>query len=61
MDWITLTVEAAGIAILCVWVIVPIREFAAIARRMLPMAKSKLDRPQQSKAAPTPTLVETSP
>ena len=34
MDWITLTVEAAGLVILIVWTIVPIQEFRLIAKRL---------------------------
>ena len=34
MDWITLTVEAAGLVILIVWTIVPIQEFKLIFHRL---------------------------
>ncbi len=34
LDWMTLTIEAIGIAILCIWVIVPIGEFRSIFRRL---------------------------
>ena len=34
-DWMTWSVEGVGILILCVWVIVPIREFRVIFRRLL--------------------------
>lgn len=34
MDWITLLVEAVGIAIFVVWAIVPIGEFRVIHRRI---------------------------
>jgi len=33
-DWITWAVEAAGFLILCLWIIVPIREFRAIFNRV---------------------------
>ena len=60
MDWMTLTIEVVGIAILCIWVVLPIREFAAIARRILPNARPKVVpevSSERSKATPTP-LVE---
>jgi hypothetical protein len=60
MDWITLTVEITGIIILCVWVVIPLREFAAIARRILPKPKPQLPLPERSKTGPKP-LVETLP
>ena len=34
MDWITITIETAGIAVLVLWVIVPIQEFRLIFRRL---------------------------
>lgn len=34
MDWITLTIEAMGIAIFCLWVVLPIGEFRKIFRRL---------------------------
>jgi hypothetical protein len=34
MDWITWTVEAAGILIFCIWLVVPIREFRQIFLRL---------------------------
>ncbi len=34
LDWMTLTIEAIGIIILCIWVIVPIGEFRSIFRRL---------------------------
>jgi hypothetical protein len=33
VDWMTWSIEAAGIVIFCVWVVVPIREFREIIRR----------------------------
>ena len=33
-DWITLCVEAVGLVILLTWVVVPIREFKGIFRRL---------------------------
>lgn len=33
-DWITLTIEAMGIVILILWIIVPIGEFKSIYRRL---------------------------
>jgi hypothetical protein len=34
LDWVTLSIEALGIVILCIWVIVPIGEFRSIFRRL---------------------------
>jgi len=34
MDWITAIVEAAGVLIFCAWLIVPIREFRQIFKRV---------------------------
>ena len=34
MDWITGTIEAIGVVIFCIWLVVPIREFAEIYRRL---------------------------
>ncbi len=34
LDWMTLTLEAIGIVILCIWVIVPIGEFRSIFGRL---------------------------
>ncbi len=34
MDWITITVEAVGLIILLTWVVVPIREFRSIFKRL---------------------------
>ena len=34
IDWVTLCVEATGIAIFCIWVVVPIGEFRTIYRRI---------------------------
>jgi hypothetical protein len=34
LDWMTLTIEAIGLTILCIWVIVPIREFRSIFQRI---------------------------
>jgi hypothetical protein len=34
MDWITALVEGIGVVIFCVWVVVPVREFASIRRRL---------------------------
>jgi len=52
MDWIMLSVEGLGLLILCVWVVVPIREFAEIARRIVPKSTPRLVEP--SKNTPTP-------
>ena len=34
IDWVTLAVEAIGIAIFCIWVVVPIGEFRTIYQRI---------------------------
>ena len=34
IDWITWTVEAIGVAIFCIWAVVPIHEFGEIFRRL---------------------------
>ena len=34
LDWMTLTIELVGILIFCVWVVVPVREFGSILRRL---------------------------
>ena len=34
MDWMTLTIELMGVAIFCIWFVVPAREFAEIFRRL---------------------------
>ena len=34
LDWMSLSIEAIGIAILLIWIIVPIREFQAIFKRL---------------------------
>lgn len=34
MDWITLMVEAAGVAIFVIWAVLPAREFREIYRRI---------------------------
>jgi hypothetical protein len=59
MDWMTLAVEFLGIVILCVWVVIPIREFTAIARRILPKAKPRAVSGDQSNA--DQSLLETLP
>jgi hypothetical protein len=34
LDWMTWTVEAIGFLMLCMWIVVPIREFRSIFRRI---------------------------
>ena len=34
LDWITLSVEAVGIVIFIIWLIIPIREFRLIYKRL---------------------------
>lgn len=33
-DWVTWSIEAVGIAILCIWIVVPIGEFRSIFQRL---------------------------
>ena len=33
-DWMTWSIEAVGIVILCIWIVVPIGEFKTIFRRL---------------------------
>jgi hypothetical protein len=33
-DWMTWSIEAVGILILCIWIVVPIGEFRTIFRRL---------------------------
>lgn len=44
-DWMTITIEVVGIVILCVWTVVPIREFGQILRRIR-AAEDKASREQ---------------
>lgn len=34
MDWLTAIVEGVGVVIFCVWVVVPVREFGEIRRKL---------------------------
>ena len=34
MDWITLLIEGVGVVILLMWIVIPIREFRAILKRI---------------------------
>jgi hypothetical protein len=34
MDWMTLTITSIGAVIFCLWVIIPIREYRVIYRRL---------------------------
>lgn len=34
LDWMTLTLEAIGILIFCIWIVLPVREFRTILRRL---------------------------
>jgi hypothetical protein len=34
MDWMTLSIEVLGSAIFCLWVVIPIREYRSIYRRL---------------------------
>jgi hypothetical protein len=50
MDWITASIEAIGILIFLFWLIVPIREFGEIFRRL--KQKPPLAEPPQGGADP---------
>jgi hypothetical protein len=41
MDWMTLSIEVVGIAILIIWTYLPIREFRLIHRRLKDKAIAK--------------------
>lgn len=51
MDWITLSVEVIGFVILCVWTVLPAREFAAIFSRISLKRTSGME---ASNPVPTP-------
>ena len=34
MDWITLLIETVGVVILLLWIVIPIREFRAILKKI---------------------------
>ncbi len=34
LDWMTLTIEAVGLTIFIVWIVIPIREFRVIFKRL---------------------------
>ncbi len=36
VDWITLSIEAVGLAILCIWIVIPINEFKEILAKLRP-------------------------
>ena len=36
MDWMTLSIEAVGLVILCIWVVIPIGEFRQILAKLRP-------------------------
>jgi len=38
MDWMTLTIELVGLLILCIWIVIPIREFKQILAKLRPRA-----------------------
>ena len=51
MDWMTATIVAIGIAILCVFVVIPIQEFRLILRKLRRKAEPvDLDRPDEDAA-----------
>jgi hypothetical protein len=33
-DWITLLIEAVGVLILCIWIVIPVQEFKSIFARL---------------------------
>jgi hypothetical protein len=38
MDWMTLSIELIGLLILCIWIVIPIREFKQILAKLRPRA-----------------------
>ncbi len=46
LDWITITIELIGVAILLLWIVIPIREF----RQILQVVKHKPHAPPESAA-----------
>ena len=46
LDWITITIELVGIAILLMWIVIPIREF----RQILQIVKHKQHAPHEADA-----------
>ena len=47
MDWITLLIELVGVAILLMWIVIPIREF----RQILRIVRSKHSQPPTTRDA----------
>jgi hypothetical protein len=34
MDWMTLAIEITGLAIICIWIVIPVQEFRGIMDRV---------------------------
>ena len=49
IDWITVTIELVGIAILLMWIVIPIREF----RQILQIVKHKPHKPPEATDEPS--------
>jgi hypothetical protein len=43
MDWMTLTIELIGLAILLIWTVIPIQEFRQIFKQLLGKQQSTSD------------------
>ncbi|HEY2586422.1 MAG TPA: hypothetical protein VGI81_11720 [Tepidisphaeraceae bacterium] len=55
MDWMTLAIEVTGAVILCVWIVIPIREYRSIYQRLRHRADASLDdRAGAGRSAGTP-------
>ena len=46
MDWMTLSIELAGVLILCVWIVIPIAEF----KKILTALRSRDEPPNEGDA-----------
>ena len=38
MDWMTLSIELVGLLILCIWIVIPVKEFKQILAKLRPRA-----------------------
>ncbi len=51
LDWMTLTIEAVGILVFCLWLVVPIGELRTIFRRLRQRPPATPSEPQGADAA----------
>ena len=52
MDWITLLIELIGVAILLMWIVIPIREFRQILRIVKTKPHAMRDEPDDATSDP---------